>query len=405
MTVYSVANTITRDDSGPIAGATVTVYTLAGTLATIYRDAGGTSVIANSRLTTGSDGRADYWAAAGMYFQKEVTPDNGTAYQPVFPGLFSTPGGGSGSGTVTSVDLSMPTGFTVGNVPITSSGTITVELTDGYTMVTQAQAANWDSVYSQVNSNSANWTTAYNERAQWDGGATNLVAATGRASLGATTAGEALFTLPNPSAITFLRINADNTVSALDAATFRVAIGAGTSNFDGTYASLTGKPTLGTAAALNVPAAGNAASGEVVKGSDSRLSDTRTPTDNTVTFAKFTTATKTFTVEFLIDSGSSIIAAGAYPKTYASPPRAGTIVSWTLVATDNTTTSAVVDVLKNGGSITASAKPTLSSATTATSSTLTGWTTSFVAGDVFTISVTSNTAATGLKLILTYTAT
>ena len=33
----------------------------------------------------------------------------------------------------------------------------------------------------------------------------------------------------------------------------------------------------GTAAALNVPAAGNAASGEVVKGSDTRLTDTRTP--------------------------------------------------------------------------------------------------------------------------------
>lgn len=34
----------------------------------------------------------------------------------------------------------------------------------------------------------------------------------------------------------------------------------------------------GTAAALNVPASGNAASGEVVKGSDTRLSDSRTPT-------------------------------------------------------------------------------------------------------------------------------
>ena len=32
-------------------------------------------------------------------------------------------------------------------------------------------------------SNSTNWTSAYNERRQWDGGATNLVAATGRTSL------------------------------------------------------------------------------------------------------------------------------------------------------------------------------------------------------------------------------
>jgi hypothetical protein len=45
----------------------------------------------------------------------------------------------------------------------------------------------------------------------------------------------------------------------------------------GAYADLSGKPTLGTAAALNVAAAGNAASGEVVKGSDTRLTDARTP--------------------------------------------------------------------------------------------------------------------------------
>lgn len=47
-----------------------------------------------------------------------------------------------------------------------------------------------------------------------------------RASLGGTTAGQNLFTVTNPSAVTFIRINADNTVSTLDAATFRTAIGA-----------------------------------------------------------------------------------------------------------------------------------------------------------------------------------
>ena len=73
---------------------------------------------------------------------------------------------------------------------------------------------------------------------QWDGGATNLVAATGRASLGATTVGGNFFTLANPTAITFPRINADNTVSALDAATFRTAIGAGTSSTSGTVTSV-----------------------------------------------------------------------------------------------------------------------------------------------------------------------
>ena len=76
--------------------------------------------------------------------------------------------------------------------------------------------------------NNTNWDTAYIDRNKWDGGSIGLVAATGRTSLGATTVGSNLFTLTNPSAITFLRINTDNTVSTLDASTFRGAIGAGT---------------------------------------------------------------------------------------------------------------------------------------------------------------------------------
>jgi hypothetical protein len=52
-------------------------------------------------------------------------------------------------------------------------------------------------------------------------------AADARTTIGATTVGGNLFTLPNPSAIRFLRLNADNTVSALDAASFLTAIGAG----------------------------------------------------------------------------------------------------------------------------------------------------------------------------------
>ncbi|MEN6569051.1 MAG: hypothetical protein ABFC18_03460 [Rikenellaceae bacterium] len=70
----------------------------------------------------------------------------------------------------------------------------------------------------------ANWNTAYTDRLKWDGGSTDLVAATGRTSLGATTVGSALFTLTNPSAITFPRINADNSVTALSATNFKTAL-------------------------------------------------------------------------------------------------------------------------------------------------------------------------------------
>ena len=63
------------------------------------------------------------------------------------------------------------------------------------------------------------------------------------ALFGATTVGDGLLKLPNPGALSFLRINADNTISALAAADFRSAIGAGTSLFDGAFSSLSGRPT------------------------------------------------------------------------------------------------------------------------------------------------------------------
>lgn len=61
-----------------------------------------------------------------------------------------------------------------------------------------------------------------------DNSVTTRIAADFRADLGGTTVGQSFFTLTNPSAITFPRINANNTVSALSASDFRTAIGAGT---------------------------------------------------------------------------------------------------------------------------------------------------------------------------------
>ena len=127
---------------------------------------------------------------------------------------------GANTGTVTSVSASVPTGFSVSGSPVTTSGTIAISFASGYALPTTAKQAEWDS--------------AYSDRLKWDGGATGLTAATGRASLGATTLGENLFTLTNPSAVTFPRFNADNTVSALSASAFRTAIGAG----DGTVTSV-----------------------------------------------------------------------------------------------------------------------------------------------------------------------
>lgn len=117
------------------------------------------------------------------------------------------PTGPTGSGAVASVDVSGgTTGLTTSGGPIVSSGTITI----GGTLA--------------VASGGTGATTAPNARV----------------NLGATTIGGNIFTLTNPSAITFPQFNADNTVSALDAPTFRTAIGAGTSSTTGTVTSVSG---------------------------------------------------------------------------------------------------------------------------------------------------------------------
>lgn len=72
------------------------------------------------------------------------------------------------------------------------------------------------------------------------GGTAATTASGARTSLGASTVGSNFFTLTNPSAITFPRINSDNSVSALDAATFRTAIGATTGTVTSVAQSFTG---------------------------------------------------------------------------------------------------------------------------------------------------------------------
>jgi hypothetical protein len=100
-----------------------------------------------------------------------------------------------------------------------------------------------------------------------------------------------------------------------------------------------------------------------------------------------------------------VIEVGAYARWRA--PAAGTITKSTLLA--DVSGSIVVDVYKdtyanyppmNADSITASAPPTISSATKAEDATLTGWTTSFAAGDVLIFQVESCSTITHATLLL-----
>ena len=102
-------------------------------------------------------------------------------------------------------------------------------------------------------------------------------------------------------------------------------------------------------------------------------------------------------------SSTTEISTGA--KGLKTVPYLGTIIGWKLVS--DTATSTVVDLWKSNGSIptisdtiTGTAKPTLSAAQLATSTTLTGWTTSVSPDDVFLLYVDSNTVATYISLEL-----
>jgi hypothetical protein len=97
-------------------------------------------------------------------------------------------------------------------------------------------------------------------------GGTGATDASGaRTNFGATTLGANLFTVANPGAVTFPRFNADNTVSSLNAADFRTAIGAGTGA--GTVTSVGGTGTVnGISLSGTVTSSGNLTLGGTLSG-------------------------------------------------------------------------------------------------------------------------------------------
>ena len=60
------------------------------------------------------------------------------------------PTSGAGSGTVTSVAMSVPTGLVVTGSPITSSGTLAVTFAAGYSLPTTVKQGQWDDAYTWV---------------------------------------------------------------------------------------------------------------------------------------------------------------------------------------------------------------------------------------------------------------
>ena len=112
----------------------------------------------------------------------------------------------------------------------------------------------------------------------------------------------------------------------------------------------------------------------------------------------------------ILGDGTNVISTGV--QGFISCPVAGTITKVRLLSSDAAVTSGsiVVDIWKDtyanyppvvGDSITASAKPTITTATKSEDSTLTGWTTSVSAGDVFGFNVDSVTSLKRVTVELT----
>ena len=185
---------------------------------------------------------------------------------------------GGGGGSVTSVDMTVPTGFSVSGNPVTTTGTLAITITgdvdfNGFAVANIADpvSGHQAATKSYVDTNfqpldatltalaAENWRadalpigTGSDTMGQVDFGVNTFPAKAssgplepktitdfglalveqpdatdGRTALGATTVGANLFTLANPSAIRFIRINADNSVSTRTAAQMLSDIGAG----------------------------------------------------------------------------------------------------------------------------------------------------------------------------------
>jgi len=117
--------------------------------------------VSGSPITSSGTFTVTYASGVRAYTAAEATKLAGVAS-----------GSTANSGTVTSVGLVVPSGFSVSGPPVTTSGNVSFIFASGFSLPTLASQDSWN--------------TAFNERLYWDGGSAGLNAASGRTNLGLT---------------------------------------------------------------------------------------------------------------------------------------------------------------------------------------------------------------------------
>jgi hypothetical protein len=231
-----------------------------------------------------------------------------------------------GSGTVTSVGLSVPAGFAVAGSPVTTSGTLALSFAAGYSLPLTSTQANWDAAAVLAGTavqpaGLANYVQTSDARLtdsrEWS--ATTINQAEAEAGTGTTRRA-------------FTAVRVFQAVAAYIAANFSA-----TGQALATAANAAAARTtlgLGTSSTHDVAATGDAASGQVVKGNDTRLTDARTPaahnqaastiSDSTATGRAVLTAADAAAARTAIGAGTSSVAVSSTaPAALAATAAAG----------------------------------------------------------------------------------
>jgi hypothetical protein len=303
--------------------------TLSGTLAVANGGTGGTTQsTARTGLgsTTVGDNLFTLANPSAIRFLR-VNADN-TVSALDAPNFRTAIGAGTGSGTVTSVDASGgTTGLSFSGGPVTGSGTLTLAGTLAVT----------------------------------NGGTGGTTQSTARSGLGATIVGANFFTLTNPSSVTFVRINSDNTISTLDAPTFRTAIGAGTSSTTGTVTSVAGTGTVnGLSLSGTVTSTGNITLGGTLSGiANSALTNSAITINGssvslggsvsvgTVTSVSGTGSTNGLSLSGTVTSSGNITLGGSVTSVATSATINSFVIGYLQVPQGTNTTAAASDVGKH----------------------------------------------------------